>query len=110
MARILEPVSKIKLSLGIEPNGRVQTFFTNTCYRRMDKYVPMDTGELRSNVTIGTNYIDYNVPYAHSQYVGSTSGEVRNYTTPGTGPYWDNRMWSAEMNEVIAEVQKELEK
>ena len=28
-----------------------------------------------------------------------------NYTTPGTGPYWDKRMVSAEMQDVVKEVQ-----
>ena len=44
----LEPISTIKANLGIEQNGKVQKFFTNTCYRYMDKYVPRgDTGLLR---------------------------------------------------------------
>ena len=31
---------------------------------------------------------------------------VKNYTTPGTGPYWDKRMVSAEMQDVVKEVQE----
>lgn len=101
----LKPTSQIKARLGIEPNGRVQKFFTNTCYRYMDKYVPMDNGDLRTIVDIEADSITYEVPYAHAQYVGFTKGPVRNYTTPGTGPYWDRRMVSAEMQDVISEVQ-----
>lgn len=102
----MKPISTIKADLGINPNGRVQRFFTDTCYRHMDKYVPMDTGNLRRNVDKGANYITYESPYAHAQYVGFTKGEVRNYTTPGTGPYWDKRMKSAEMQDVVKEVQE----
>ena len=102
----LQPTSVIKARLGIEPNGRVQKFFTNTCYRYMDKYVPKDTGVLRENVTIDSNSITYEQPYAHAQYIGEVNGgQVVNYTTPGTGPYWDERMKSADMQNVVAEVQ-----
>jgi len=103
----LNPISTIKADLGIEPNGRVQKFFTNTCYRYMDKYVPKgETGALRGTVSITSNSITYEQPYAHAQYVGFTTGPVRNYTTPGTGPYWDKRMVSAEMPQVVYEVQE----
>lgn len=79
----LNPIGKIKADLGINPNGRVQKFFTDTCYKHMDKYVPKgDTGNLRDVVDKGTNYITYEVPYAHAQYIGFTKGPVRHYTTP----------------------------
>jgi len=102
----MQPISVIKANLGIEPNGRIQRFFTNTCYKHMDKYVPKDIGNLRDIVTRTANSITYESPYAHAQYVGFTKGPVRNYTTPGTGPYWDKRMWSAEGNIVVREVQR----
>lgn len=101
----MKPTTKIKARLGLEPNGRVQKFFTNTCYKHMDKYVPMDEGNLRTNVDIQDDSITYEIPYAHAQYVGFTSGPVVNYTTAGTGPYWDKRMVSAEIDDVVKEVQ-----
>ena len=107
----MKPTSVIKARLGIEPNGRVQKFFTNTCYRYMDKYVPKDTGVLRENVTIDSNSITYEQPYAHAQYIGEVNGgTVVNYTTPGTGSYWDERMKSADMQNVVAEVQSFVNK
>lgn len=99
------PRSVIKAKLGINANGAVQAFLTSTCYKHMDKYVPKDVGNLRDVISMGTNYITYESPYALAQYVGYTTGPVKNYTTPGTGPYWDKRMWSAEKNTVIREVQ-----
>lgn len=79
----LKPISEIKADLGIEPNGKVQRYFTERCYQHMDKYVPKDTGVLRETVVKGTDYIKYNVPYAHAQYVGIVHGTpVKNYTTP----------------------------
>lgn len=60
----------------------MQRFFTDTCYKHMDKYVPKDIGNLRDNVDKGVNYITYEMPYAHAQYVGIVNGSpVRNYST-----------------------------
>jgi hypothetical protein len=104
----IKPTSQIKARLGIEPNGRVQKFFTNTCYKHMDKYVPKDEGNLRTIVDVESNSITYEQPYAHYQYYGMRDDGthvVKNYTTPGTGPYWDKRMVSAEMQDVVKEVQ-----
>ena len=104
----MQPTSIIKAHLGIDPNGRVQKFFTNTCYRYMDKYVPKDEGTLRTVVDIQSNTITYEMPYARYQYYGvreDGTHQVKNYTTSGTGPYWDKRMVSAEMQDVVKEVQ-----
>ena len=107
----MQPTSVIKAHLGIEPNGKVQKFFQNTCYKHMDKYVPMSDleskGDLRTIVDLSNpTQIVYESPYAHAQYIGIVNGsEVKNYTTPGTGPYWDKRMVSAEMQDVVKEVQ-----
>jgi hypothetical protein len=107
---MLEPISKIKADFGLEANGYIQKFFTNTCRIHIDKYVPMDTGTLRENVIMEADSITYDQPYAHAQYVGYTKGPVRHYTTPGTGPYWDKRMVSAEMQNIINECQAEINK
>ena len=105
----LDPPETIKLKLGIDANGRVQKFFTNTCYKHMDKYVPLgDTGNLRTIVDIHSDSITYESNYARYQYYGMRddgSHVVKNYTTSGTGPYWDKRMVSAEMYDVAKEVQ-----
>ena len=105
----LKPVSVIKANLGIGPNGPVQKFFQETCYKHMDKYVPKREGNLRTIVDLSNpKYIVYESPYARYQYYGvreDGTHKVQNYTTPGTGPYWDKRMWSAEGNIVVREVQ-----
>ena len=104
----LQPTSTIKAHLGIEPNGRVQKFFTNTCAKHMDKYIPQDMGNLRTIIDIQPDSITYESEYANYQYYGMRKDGthvVQNYTTPGTGPYWDKRMVSAEMDDVVKEVQ-----
>ena len=112
----MKPTSVIKADLGIQHGGPVHAFFTENCYKHMDKYVPMSDlpsrGDLRTIVDIGTDYIEYEVPYALYQYYGMRKDGthvVMNYTTPGTGPYWDERMWSAEQEDVVKEVQDYLD-
>lgn len=104
----LKPTNVIKARLGLEPNGRVQKFFANTCYKHMDKYVPKDEGNLRTIVDIRSDSITYEQPYARYQYYGMRDDGthvVRHYTTPGTGTYWDKKMVSAEIQDVVKEVQ-----
>lgn len=52
-----------------------------------NQYVPMKTGDLRSQHTIALDgsTITYHTPYAIYQY----KKQYMNYTTPGTGPNWD---------------------
>lgn len=107
----LKPVSVIKANLGIEPNGRIHKYFAERCRDYMnEKYVPV-----RDENLINTSYVDsqcnivYQQKYAHAQYVGVVNGgEVKNYTKPGTGPYWDKRMVSADMPQIVKEVQSKV--
>ena len=122
----MKPVGVIKARLGIDPNGPVQRFFTHTCRLKMDEFVPYGTSEyhLKENVEEGIDYVKYKSPYAHYQYrgilyvdpeTGSSwarkdatkvpTSKPLTYHTPGTGPYWDRRMVSLKMGEVIQEVQ-----
>lgn len=109
MALKMQPTSVIKARLGIEPNGRVHKYFTKRCRDYMDKYVPMDEGNLRANVSLTTNTITYESPYARYQYYGvreDGTHRVQNYTTAGTGTYWDKRMVSVDMPTIVEEVQE----
>ena len=128
----LKPTSVIKLRLGINPNGRVQRFLTQSCYNHMDKYVPIDSGNLRSIVSLKEDCITYQSPYAHYMYEGKVmgpnipltkkgvkepigwfspikpkyyTGANIHYKKAGTGDHWDERMKSAEINQVRQEVQ-----
>lgn len=81
----LNSTSIIKVNLGLGPNGAVQKFFTNTCRKYMDKYVPKRDGTLREVVRMETDKITYQTPYAHAQYIGIIHGtpvNTDNYTTP----------------------------
>ena len=110
MAVKIKPTAVIEARLGIEPNGKVQKFFQEKCYQYMDKYIPMNEGHLRyENIDLtDPNYIVYNQPYASYQYRGMRQDGthvVQNYTTAGTGPNWAEEMKSAEMNDLIQDVQ-----
>ena len=108
----IESFDKLYKKLGIEDNGPAQAFMTETCYKAMDKYVPRRTGSdggtLRDTVTLETSRIIYQTEYAAYQYFGQRqdgSHKVKNYSTPGTGPYWDQRMISSDIKDVVKQVQ-----
>jgi hypothetical protein len=128
----MKPTSTIKARLGIEPNGKVQKFFRDTCEIHMDKYIPMRRGMLAGIKEKGDDYIRYSMPYAHYQYVGilyvdpetgspfarkgvkkiPTSIPLVHKTTmhEQAGTYWDKRMWSAEKEDVLKEVQDYIDR
>lgn len=109
----LNPTSVIKARLGIDPNGSVQKFFTATCAKHMDKYVPFDKGNL-ADYNLGPDYVEYDQPYAEYQYYGmrqdgthiiDPANRARDKHPLATS-YWDKHMVSAEMPDIIKEVQK----
>ena len=104
----LKPTSVIKARLGLEPNGRVQKFFTSECAKAMDKYVPFDEGNL-ADYHIEGNLIIYEQLYARYQYYGlSKSGKPLNYHTdkhPLATSYWDKHMVTADMPDIIKKIQ-----
>jgi len=130
---IMKPTSQIKARLGIEPYGRVHKMFTQICADHMDKFIPEKTGILESNKEVLVDRVIYKSRYAHYQYKGELyvdaqtgkgafysnsygfwsrpktkkipSGRPLVYKKPGTGNYWDQRMWSAERQDVINELQ-----
>lgn len=106
----IKPTSVILVDLGLEPNGKVSKFVTNTCAKHMDKYVPMDTGNL-ADYRIDGNVIIYNQPYARYQYYGvreDGSRRIKNRNLrwhPLATSYWDIKMTTAEMPDIIQETQ-----
>lgn len=127
MAIKMKPTSVIRAQLGINPNGRVQAYFTERCTNYMDKYVPKgDTGHLSSVKTMDTNSVTYEVPYAHFQYIGKlyidpltrsswarkgTKKVPTNIDLVQNGyPYWDKKMWSIHKQDIIKEVQKYVDR
>lgn len=134
----LKPISTIKANLGIDPDGRVTKFFVATCAKKMDKYVPYRTGTLAKYKIEGNKiiydqpYAHYmyegkvmgpNIPIKdkNGNIIKWWSKGPKHYTGADidysssiasghlyAGPYWDKRMWSAEKDKIIKEVNRAI--
>lgn len=95
--------NKIIDKYGLQPNGNAELFLANTCFRRMAKYVPKDTGALMTTVTVRPRSVTYEQPYAHKQYTTNKGKGIR-------GKYWDKKMLNNERNIVTKEVENYIKK
>lgn len=95
--------NKIVDKYGMQENGDTQLFLANTCFRRMQKYVPFDTGALSTTVTVKPGSVTYELPYAHKQYTTNKGKGIR-------GKYWNKKMLSAEKELIIKEVEEYAKK
>ena len=77
--------NKIVDKYGMQENGDTQLFLANTCFRRMHKYVPLDTGTLASHATVRPGSVTYEEQYAHKQYTTNKGKGIR-------GKYWDKKV------------------
>lgn len=111
---------------GLEPNGRVQQFFTSECARYMDDYIPMQQGTLKNQRVIRLKEIEYTAPYARFHYYGKvmigihsrsawakqgerkivTEKDLKHHGAPMRGPFWDKRMWADKKTEILNAVAK----
>lgn len=89
-----EIVSKFEMQQG----GKTQLFLADTCFRRMHKYVPWETGTLASHVTVRPGSVTYEEEYAHKQYTTNKGKGIR-------GKYWDRKMVNNEKELVAQEVE-----
>lgn len=88
---------------GMQSGGKADLFLANTCFRRMTKYVPWDTGTLATTVTVKPNSVTYEVPYAHKQYTTNKGKGIR-------GKYWDKKMVNNEKDIIAKEVESYVKK
>ena len=93
---------KIVNKFNMQKGGSAQLFLANECFRRMDKYVPKDTGLLKGTVTVKPGSVTYEQEYAHRQYTTNKGKGLR-------GKYWDKKMISAEKQLLVRDVQKYVE-
>lgn len=90
--------------LSIQNLDRALFALTNQAHADMNLYTPKRQGYLRDDSFVEKNRITYKMPYAKVQYRGyriSKDGkkiDFQNYTTPGTGPHWDQRAKSNHIN------------
>ncbi|MEI3530683.1 MAG: minor capsid protein [Bacilli bacterium] len=139
MKRHLNPTSVIKARLGIQDGGPVHAFFTQSCFKHMSPFVPGGTkSHLNQSVDITTDSITYQSIDAQYLYHGKLyvdpkykkgafyssdygywsrpgipkipSSRNLEYHTPGTGAFWDKRMWASDESEIVKEVQNFVNK
>lgn len=79
-----DPV-KITEKYGLTEKGKAQLFLANNAFRRMQKYVPFDTGALSTTVIIEPGKVTYIQPYARKQYYTNKGSGLR-------GKKWDKKM------------------
>lgn len=88
---------------GMQKNGNTRLFLANTCFRRMHKYVPFETGTLASHVTVRPGSVTYEERYAHKQYTTNKGKGIR-------GKYWDKKMVANEKDQIAKEVENYAKK
>lgn len=88
---------------GLQDGGNADLFLANTCFRRMTKYVPWDTGALATTVTVKPNKVIYEQPYAHRQYTTNKGKGIR-------GKEWDKKMVNNERDIIVKEVEAYVKK
>lgn len=114
----LKPTHVIAAKLGIEPGGRIHKYFTERCAEYMDAYVPYDRGILAKYHIEDADKIVYDQEYAKYQYYGQRrdgthviNPENRNRSKhPLATSYWDKKMVTAHMPDIIKEVQEEIKR
>ena len=90
--------NKIIDKYGMQKNGKAQLFLANTCFRRMAKYVPKDTGALMTTATIKPGKVIYEVPYARKQFYTNKGKGIR-------GKRWDLAVENNEKDQIAKETE-----
>ena len=90
--------NKIISKFEMQEGGKTQLFLADTCFRRMHKYVPWDTGTLASHATVRPGSVTYEEQYAHKQYTTNKGKGIR-------GKYWDKKMVNNEKALIVKEVE-----
>lgn len=135
----MKPINTIQVRLGVNPSGKAQKFLANTCYKYMAQFVPGGTkSHLNQMARTQDDGVVYQSPGAHYLYTGKkyvdpkykkgafyssdygywsrpgitkipTSQDLK-YHIPGTGSYWDKKMWTSKGNEVVKELQSYVDR
>lgn len=114
MGVYIDSFSEIERRLNIQGDGPAQAFLASTCAKKMDKYVPFRNGMLADYIIVEDRFIIYHQDYAAYQYYGQRKDETHvidpanrdRSKHPLASSYWDEKMKSAEIDDVVKEVQK----
>ena len=89
---------KIISKFEMQEGGKTQLFLADTCFRRMQKYVPWREGTLATTATVRPGSVTYELPYAHKQYTTNKGKGIR-------GKNWDKKMVNNEKALIVKEVE-----
>ena len=95
--------TKIVQKYGLGDKGKAELFLANNCFRRMEKYVPRDTGALATTVIIEPGKVTYIQPYARKQYYTNKGNGIR-------GKKWDKKMIANERDVLNREFENYIKK
>lgn len=97
-------MAKVKVDVDLKPTKDQLTKGARNARQRVanqimmdsNRYVPLLTADLRNSATvnIGGRQVQWNMFYSIYQY----SKQYSNYSTPGTGPKWDEVAASKHMS------------
>jgi hypothetical protein len=89
MAKVVVELTGAKRKVSTQSHRRGQQTMANQALADMNPFVPADDHILRQTATIDIDgsAVNYNTPYAAKMFYMM----MYNYTTPGTGPRWDNK-------------------
>lgn len=90
--------SRIINKYGMQKGGSASLFMANTCFRRMAKYVPKDTGALMTTVTVRPGSVTYEQPYAYINFISNKGKGIR-------GKRWDLAVQNNESHLIAKEVE-----
>lgn len=82
----------------------VLLFFGQEAARQMDPYVPYLDGPLSENYVVTTEYVEYQMPYAHRQFNGDNFDFTRDYHPLATA-HWDQAMMNARKDRLTKAVE-----
>lgn len=98
----MDSVTELQRTRKIEPYGPVQEYIDNAVMRKTDKYVPLDTGDLKNsaslNTKLGSGEVVYATPYARRLYYS------QGYTFdqgPLKGAFWFERMKADHKEDIL---------
>ncbi|MBQ9269957.1 MAG: hypothetical protein IJ206_10650 [Oscillospiraceae bacterium] len=97
------PVRQILDRLGLGRSYEAQVYLAKAVRDRCDKYVPYDTGALRSSATVSKDggKITYTMPYASRQFY-----EKYHHRDPNRGDHWHRRMLRREKQSLLRQMER----
>lgn len=102
----MNSTQKILLKRYLNKNGEAQIKFTKEVAKNCNNYTPFKTGRLKDMmITIGTDKITYNAPYAAKQYYSNRGNGKQGMSQGGLrGKLWDRRAFIDHGDKIVKSI------